>query len=90
MIHHEAYKPETNQWKPEIAWRPEVDDNDDSADSDLEKEVEQILAKTPEIQHPLQQSFSDLRYLVFSLGQGPSPESRAPKFYLTRSHSVIV
>ena len=65
MINQEAYKPETNQWKPEMTWRPEVEDNDDSADSDVEKEVEQILAKTQEVQHPHQQTFSDLRYLVF-------------------------
>ena len=71
MINQEAYKPETNQWKPEMTWRPEVEDNDDSADSDVEKEVEQILGKTPQIQPPLQHTFSDLRYVVFLGVSGP-------------------
>ena len=43
-----------------LEWRPE--EEAESSDSEVEKEVEEILSKTPELKYPSKEMFSSLRY----------------------------
>jgi hypothetical protein len=44
-----------------VEWKPE--EEVESSDSEAEKEVEDILAKSPELKYPSKEMFSNLRFV---------------------------